>query len=159
MRRVNVMVALLSAAVAGARPAGAATDTDTLSVTATVQSSCSLSGGTLNFGQYTAGQPTDLDVSGTINYVNCSGDLSFALDGGASGSVAARQMRSGTNRLNYQIYRNPTRNAVWGTGGESQGVILTVPGSGSVPVYGRIPRNQGVPDGVYTDLVNITLTF
>lgn len=101
MRRVNVMVALLLAAVAEARPAGAATDTDTLSVTATVQSSCSLSGGTLNFGQYIAGQPTDLDVSGTINYVNCSGDLSFALDGGASGSVNARQMRSGTNRLNY----------------------------------------------------------
>lgn len=48
---------------------------------------------------------------------------------------------------------------MWGTGGESQGVILVNPQSGSVPVYGRIPRSQGVPDGVYTDLVNITLTF
>ncbi len=158
-RRADVMVAVLLAAVAGARPAGAATDTDTLSVSATVQSSCSLSGGTLNFGQYIAGQPNDLDVTGTINYVNCSGELSFALDGGGSGSISARQMRSGTNRLNYQIYRNPTRSAVWGTGGDSQGVILTVPQSGSVPVYGRIPRGQGVPDGMYSDHVNVALTF
>ena len=33
---------------------GSATDTDELTVTATVLSACSLSGGTLNFGQYTS---------------------------------------------------------------------------------------------------------
>lgn len=137
----------------------AGTDTDQLSVTATVQSGCSLSGGTLSFGQYVSGQPNDLDAVGTIGFVNCSGSLTFALDGGTSGSVSSRQMRSGASRLGYQIYRNAARNAVWGTGADAHGVILLTPQSGSVQVYGRIPRSQTIPDGVYTDTVNITLTF
>jgi spore coat protein U-like protein len=150
---------LLAAATAVSYPAAAATDTDQLTVTATVQSSCALSGGSLNFGHYVAGQPNDLDVTGTINYINCSGNLSFALDGGGSGSVTARQMRSGANRLSYQIYRNSTRTAIWGTGTDAHGVILLSPQTGSVQVYGRIPRGQAVPDGIYSDVVNITLTF
>jgi spore coat protein U-like protein len=137
----------------------AATDTDTLNVTATVRSGCALSGGSLDFGQYVSGQATDLDVTGTIAYTNCSGTLSFALDGGGSASITARQMRSGTNRLNYQIYRNATRSAIWGTGSDAQGVTLLTTQSGTVTVYGRIPKSQTVPDGTYTDTVNITLTF
>ena len=31
--------------------------------------------------------------------------------------------------------------------------------SGSVTVYGRIPASQVVPEGTYTDTVNVTLTF
>ena len=31
--------------------------------------------------------------------------------------------------------------------------------SGSITVYGRIPSSQVVPDGTYTDTVNMTLTF
>jgi spore coat protein U-like protein len=157
--RFSPVLLLLLPLAAGGTPALAGTDTDQLSVTATVQSGCSLSGGSLNFGQYVSGQTTDLDVTGAINYVNCTGNLSFALDGGSSGSVGARQMRSGANRLSYQIYRNSTRTAVWGTGSDEHGVILLVPQSGSVPVYGRIPKAQTVPDGVYADTVNITLTF
>ena len=147
------------AMVADAPPAGSATDTDVLQVTATVQTSCSLSGGNLDFGTYTSGQPGNLDATGTINFVNCSGNLSFALDGGGGGNVNARYMQQGANRLFYQIYRNSVRNAVWGTGSESHNVVLLGAQSGSVPVYGRIPAGQTVPDGTYTDTVNITLTF
>jgi spore coat protein U-like protein len=152
-------VAATLASVLAPFSAKAGTDTDQLTVTATVLSSCSLSGGTLNFGQYISGQTTDLDVTGAINYVNCSGNLTFALDGGGSGSVNARQMSSGANRLNYQIYRNPTRSAVWGSGADAQAVTLLATQSGTVSVHGRIPKNQVVPDGTYTDVVNITLTF
>jgi spore coat protein U-like protein len=159
LRRLMLVPAPFLVALAAAAPAIAATDTDQLTVTATVSSSCSLNGGSLNFGQYVTGQTTDLDVTGAINYVNCSGQLSIALDGGASGSISNRQMVSGSGRLSYQIYRNPTRTAIWGTGGDSLGVILTIPQSGSVPVYGRIPRGQSVVDGVYTDTVTITLSF
>ncbi|MGD9508896.1 MAG: spore coat U domain-containing protein [Geminicoccaceae bacterium] len=142
-----------------AAPARAGTDTDILTVTATVLSACSLSGGTLNFGSYTSGQTANLDVTGVINYVNCSGSLTFALDGGLSGNVNARQMQQGANRLSYQIYRNAVRNAVWGTGADAQGVVLVGTQSGSVTVYGRIPSGQVVQDGTYTDTVNVTLTF
>ena len=98
-------------------------------------------------------------MTGTINYVNCSGNLSFALDGGGSGNINARQMSSGSGRLNYQIYRNAARNAVWGTGADAQGVMLIGTQSGATSVYGRIPASQIVADGTYTDVVNITLTF
>jgi spore coat protein U-like protein len=148
-RRPHSAQLLLALALAAMPMAArAATDTGTLAVTATVRSGCALSGGTLNFGQYVSGQATD-----------CNGSLSFALDGGGSASVTAREMRSGTNRLSYQIYRNATRNAIWGTGSDAQGVTLLSTQSGSVTVYGRIPKSQTVPDGTYTDTVNITLTF
>ena len=150
---------LLAAAVAASPATHAATVTDVLNVSATVLSSCALNGGTLSFGDYTSGQQNDLDVDGAINYVNCSGTLTFALDGGGSGDINARQMRQGANRLNYQIYRTSSRSAVFGTGADAQGKILIGTQTGSLTVYGRIPKNQVVPDGVYTDIVNITLTF
>ena len=147
------------ALVAVAQPARSGTDTDVLAVTATVISACSLSGGALSFGSYTSGQTANADVDGTINYVNCSGTLTFALDGGTSGNINARQMSSGVSRLNYQIYRDPTRSAVWGTGANAQSQILLETRNGSITVYGRIPGGQVVPAGTYTDTVNITLTF
>lgn len=150
----------VAATTAFAQPTRAGIDTDVLTVTATVLSACSLSGGaSLNFGTYTTGQPSNSDVNGTINFVNCSGTLTFALDGGSSGNVNARQMRNGASILNYQLYRNPPRTAIWGLGADAQ-VHLQLGGqSGSVTVYGRIPGGQVVPEGTYTDTVNVTLTF
>jgi spore coat protein U-like protein len=135
------------------------TDTDTLTVTATVQSACALNGGTMTFGQYLSGQTTNLDVTGQINYANCSGTLSFELDGGQAADINNRSMLSGTNKLNYQLYRNTARNAIWGTGSNAQGLQLLQPLSGKIDVYGRIPSGQAVPAGSYTDTVNVTLTF
>lgn len=161
VRAMSAARFLLAVTIAAlhASSARSAVDTDVLTVTATVLSACSLSGGTLSFGSYTSGQTQNLDVDGTVNYVNCSGSLSFALDGGGSGNVNARQMSQGANRLNYQIYRNSVRNAVWGSGADAHGVVLLGTQSGAVTVYGRIPANQVVPAGTYTDTVNITLTF
>ena len=150
---------LLAAAVAASPATHAATVTDVLNVSATVLSSCALNGGTLSFGDYTSGQQTDLDVDGTINYVNCSGTLTFALDGGTSGNINARQMSNGASRMNYQIYRDPTRSSIWGIGANAQTQILLETRNGSITVYGRIPGGQVVPAGTYTDTVNITLTF
>ncbi len=160
MSRAVFAVASMFVGLSLAAPVRAGTDTDQLAVTATVLSACSLSGGTLSFGTYTSGQTANLDVNGTINYVNCSGSLSFALDGGGSGNVNGRQMSSSSSgRLNYQIYRNAARNAIWGTGSDAHGVVLIGTQSGTVTVYGRIPANQVASDGIYTDTVNITLTF
>lgn len=137
----------------------AGTDTDPLSVTATVQSACALNGGTMAFGTYLSGQTTNLDVVGRINYVNCVGTLVFELDGGQSGDVNNRVMLSGGNQLRYQLYRNSARNAVWGVGANALQQTLLVPLTGSVDVHGRIVSGQAVAPGNYSDTVNITLTF
>lgn len=153
----RVLAALALAAAPGA--AQAATATDQLTVTATVQSGCTLTGGTLDFGNYVSGQTSNLDANGRIGFANCSGVLTFELDGGQSGNVNARAMRSSGNSLTYQIYRNSVRNAVWGQGQNAMQLQLLQPQSGEVSVYGRIPGGQAVPGGAYVDIVNITLTF
>jgi spore coat protein U-like protein len=126
-----------------------------------VLSGCSLTGGTLDFGNYISGQASALDASGRISYVNCSGRLTFELDGGQAGNVNARKMRSGDSELLYQIYQTSTRNSIWGSGANAFILDLAgaAPVSGDVTVHGRIPGGQAVPGGSYTDIVNITLTF
>ena len=130
-----------------------------MTVTATVQSGCSLTGGTLDFGTYTSGQSTAKDVTGKISFANCNGNLSFELDGGQSGNVDQRKMKAGNNTLAYQLFRNAARSNIFGTGARAQSYTLLVPGSGTLDVYGRIAANQVVPEGTYSDTVNITLTF
>jgi spore coat protein U-like protein len=154
------MILAAACSVFGAGPVDAGTDTDQLTVTATVQSGCALTGGNLDFGQYVAGQTTNLDAVGAINYANCPpGILKFELDGGGSGNVNGRQMSSGSNKLNYQIFRDPNRTANWATGTSGKDVQLLVTQSGKTDVYGRIPGGQTPPPGAYTDVVTITLTF
>ncbi|MEZ5826231.1 MAG: spore coat U domain-containing protein [Geminicoccaceae bacterium] len=140
-------------------PAIAATDTATLTVSATVASSCSLNSATLDFGTYSSGQSANLDSAGTIGFDNCEGNLTFELDGGQSGAVQSRTMASGGNTLTYQLFRDSNRTNIFGTGSNALQQLLLVPQSGTVPVYGRIPQGQAVPAGTYTDTVNITLTF
>jgi spore coat protein U-like protein len=146
-----------------AMPAGlarGATATGQLTVTATVASGCALGGGQMNFGQYTSGQPGNLDVTGSIDYINCPvGILKFELDGGGSGNETNREMSSGSNKLKYQLFRDPNRTANFGSGTSAQQVQLLVNTSGKVSVYGRIPGNQNVAPGNYSDTVTITLTF
>ncbi len=156
--RLSALIASMPLLLVPAAARGG-TDTDTLTVTATVQNACALNGGTMAFGQYLSGQTTNLDATGQINYANCSGTLSFELDGGQAGDVNARKMLSGGNQLTYQLYRTSTRTAIWGTGSNAQGLQLLTPLSGKIDVYGRIPSGQAVPAGTYTDTVNITLTF
>ncbi|MDX6751055.1 spore coat U domain-containing protein [Geminicoccaceae bacterium 1502E] len=150
--------ALILLALAG--PASAGTDQSQLTVTATVRSGCSLTGGSLAFGDYVSGQPNALDAVGSIHFANCpQAVVTFELDGGTNGSTADRRMSSGASKLRYQIYRNTTRTTVWGMGEEALKTQLLVPQSGQVEVYGRIPGGQIVPAGTYTDTVTITLTF
>jgi spore coat protein U-like protein len=124
-----------------------------------VQSGCALSGATFNFGQYTSGQPADLDAVGTINYADCSGNVTLELDGGLSGDVNARQLRAGSRRLAYQIYREAGRTSVWGRGADARVVQFATSQSGRIEVFGRIPGGLVVEPGTYTDTIGVTLTF
>lgn len=151
----------LLAASVGSAPAAADTATGQLAISATVQSGCALTGGTLDFGNYVSGQAAALDATGQISYVNCTGLLTFELDGGQQGNVQNRKMSGNGATLAYQIYRSGARTAIWGLGGDALQLqlISSTPSSGSVPVYGRVLGGQAVPGGAYTDIVNITLTF
>ena len=160
-RSARYAVCAVCALAVLAGDAAGQTETGQLSVSATVLSGCTVIGGTLNFGTYTSGQQAPLDASGQIGYVNCSGRLTFELDGGQEGNVNARKMSGADGKLKYQIFQTSTRNSVWGSGGNAYVLDLlgATPISGDVTVHGRIAGGQTVPGGTYTDIVNITLTF
>jgi spore coat protein U-like protein len=147
-----------------AGPAAAGQATTTFGVSATVQSSCSVSAGTLAFGNYTAATGTPNDTSSTIS-VTCTSGLSYtvALDGGTTTStVNARAMSDGNSHtLTYALYTTSGRTTLFGDGTSS---TQTVGGTGnglaqSVTVYGRIPVAQYVTAASYTDTVGVTVSY
>jgi spore coat protein U-like protein len=82
-----------------------------------------------------------------------------------SGLIATRQMASGAERLDYNLYRDAGRTLVWGQtiGTNTVTVNLTgIPNFGSrnatFTIYGRIPALQNVGAGAYVDSVVITVT-
>lgn len=138
--------------------AAAATATATLTVTASVRSGCSIENGSLDFGDYTAGQTKDLDGKGTIRVRNCPGTVTIELDGGSSGKVNDRTLVNGSERLRYQLYQDPARTRVWGTGSDAASMQL-LQADATVEVFGRIPGGQSVGPGTYTDSVTVTMQF
>lgn len=159
--RLNAATLVLALLSPFAKDAVAGTDTGTLGVSVRVQDVCSIEGGVLDFGTYNGSQGEDADATGSISYFGCTtGQLTFSLDAGQSGDIAGRAMQgSGNSSLTYQLYRNEARTLAWGQGADAMKLNLLRAGSGSVPVYGRIDGGQSVTPGVYSDAVNITLTF
>jgi spore coat protein U-like protein len=161
-------VLALSSLLAGTAPAQAGTNTGSFQVGATVISSCSVSGTTLNFG--TALDPLNsavpVDATSTLT-VQCTNTTPYTLaltagvNAGGASIFAARAMKSGTRLLPYQLYLDAGRASVWGDGTSSS---LTQSGTGtgasqSVTVYGRIPTLTGIVPGAYTDTVTVTISY
>jgi spore coat protein U-like protein len=90
------------------------------------------------------------------------------LSQGSSNSYAQRTLRSGTSVLNYNLFNGATYTQIWGNGtGGSVRVaysLLVNPGNFAVnvmdhPIYGRIPAQQAVDTGMYSDTILVTMTF
>lgn len=135
---------------------------------------CQVSANPVSFGTYNPITATPRDSTGRVS-VSCTnsppgGTVSVSyrvrLGSGSAGSFAPRQLGSGPNRLNYNLYSNTGRTNVWGDG--TSGTV-TVTGSFNVQVnrtrsrnhsvYGRIPALQDPAAGSYTDSIVVTLEF
>jgi len=123
----------------------------------------------INFRNYDPSGSSPTDASGTVT-LSCTGVVSLlgtidvASSTGTSSDPNARQMAQAATRLNYNLYIDSSRNAVWGTGANGTNII-SAPLNGllvfnqSVTVYGRIPGRQWVNSGVYADNVIVTITY
>jgi spore coat protein U-like protein len=137
---------------------------------------CTVTAGGVAFGAYDLLASTPDDSTGTVTVTctstgggNTTVNYSAALSTGVSGAYSQRYMKSGTPRLNYNLYRDAARTIVWGNGSGGSSLItgtLTVgPGVGNgtrsatYTVYGRAPALQDVAPGAYSDSIVITLTF
>lgn len=136
----------------------------TMDVSATVVKSCVISATNLAFGNYDPTAATPADASSSIT-VTCTPGTSFTvgLNAGtvAGATVTSRKMASGTNRLSYALYSDAARTTNWGntpgTDTPAAGTALVTPSV--LTVYGRVPAQQAVVAGSYTDTVTITVSY
>lgn len=136
--------------------------TTTFAVTATVISTCIVAATPLAFGNYDA-SGADTDATNTVTVTCTSGtsyDVGLDAGGGSGATVATRKMTSGANTLDYTLYSDAGRTTVWG---DTVGTDTVNATAGVLPtahtVYGRIPSGQYVPTGLYTDTINVTVTY
>lgn len=138
------------------------TVTTTFNVSATVVDDCQVSATNLVFGDYRAITATDLDANSTVA-VRCTLATAYeiGLDQGLGGSsVNDRRMVQGANELSYQLFRDAARTQNWGNTPTTDTVAGTGTGnSQNFQVYARIPSNQSVATGAYTDTITVTVTF
>ncbi|NCU10725.1 MAG: spore coat protein U domain-containing protein [Sphingomonadaceae bacterium] len=163
MRRRLTMAAALCG-LTSAEMAQAATAQTTMGISATVLNACIVSATDMAFGTYDPTSASATDSTSSIN-VTCTIGTSFSvgLNAGstAGASVTARQMASGSDRLNYALFSDAARTTNWGnTPGTNTPAPTTATAlPATLTVYGRIAAQQNVPAGSYTDTVTITVTY
>ncbi len=127
---------------------------------------CSVNVSGVNFGTYDPFSTTPTDTSGDI-HINCTADTPYiiTLDAGINSSYNyfPRKMRniSGISTLEYNLYRDVSYSEVWGDG---QPGTYTVSGSTSgttdtLKIFGRIPSDQRVESGSYTDVISVLVEW
>ena len=165
---------LLAAALASTALFGnamAATAVQDLTVEAQIASECIIAApSTFQFGNYSpvnANKAAALDGSGTISVTCTSGSTAPMITLGeglwpfsAAPTTPLRQMASAANRLAYFLYLDAGRTTAWGNTAGTGRLVAEVMGTPSVEtIYGRVPMNQNLPVGSYSDTVVVTVTF
>lgn len=143
--------------------AQAATATGNVAISASVANNCTVSGGTLDFGAYdpiVTHAATNLDVNGTVT-VRCTRgtNAQVGLDLGANASGSNRRMSNGSGEyLQYELYTAAARATVWN---DTNRVAYAAASRSpfDMTVYGRVPMDQDVVSGAFTDTVVATIEF
>lgn len=156
-------IILTLTAVTATGAAQAVTAVSTLAVTASVLTSCLVTATPLAFGPYDPAVGSAIDAANALQ-VTCTTGTAFTVGlnagAGAGATEAIRKMNNGTNLLNYSLYSNAARTALWGaTVGTNTLAAIASEVPASIPVYGRIFAGQNVSAGNYTDLVNVTVNY
>jgi spore coat protein U-like protein len=167
-RRLLALLAAAALTLAVSLVAGAATTTATFEVKVTIQSECTLSATTLDFGAIGGLDPIagNRDGQSTLT-VTCTPQTPYQVgmdQGNVSGStVLDRLMSTGTATLRFQLYKEANRTNIWGNTPGAGGNTLGGTGTGSaqtLTVYGRIPGGQGQPQaGAYSSVVTAAITY
>ena len=124
--------------------------------------SCTISATPISFGVYNVFSPSDLVSTGSISF-SCTGfswTMSVYLSKGSGSSNNPRQLVSGSNRINYNLYMDASHTQIWGDPNpNSYSRTWAFNANDTLTVYGLIPAGQDVRVGSYTDLVVATINF
>ncbi len=150
---------------AGSLVNAAGSTTATLATNATVANNCTITTSPVAFGAYDpvgANASANLDGSGTLTVACTKGATStIGLDLGGNASGGARRLSNGSAFLTYEFYQDSNRSTPWGN---AVGTVVSLAAAPSkdgraLTVYGRIPSNQDVSSGSYSDTVTATVNF
>jgi len=151
--------------------AQALTNTGVMDVSATIDSSCSVSASRMAFGIVLPGVSKDTTAVVTANctsgtaYTVDIGDGLYHITTGGTGGQYRREMASAANRLPYVIYIDSTRaTAIDATAVALNNLLTTTVGNAvdqPVTIYGRViaAESTAKPAGSYADTVTITIGF
>lgn len=137
------------------------TPTKSLTISLTVTNDCTITAPPVNFGSapLVSGFPT---VSQSISLI-CSKGMSYTVGMGNGGDYAngRRRMVSGTNRLEYDIFK--ADNTVWGMNGSARANGPAIADGVSQQTIGytaRVYTDQPTPPvGVFADSVIVDVSF
>lgn len=137
-----------------------------LSAAATAEAACTISTTAVNFGSYNVFSASADNATGQVTY-RCTAPrpplVTIQLDKGGAPTFNPRQMRMGSEILNYNLYLDSTRSTIWGDGtGGSQTYTRANPPLNqniNVNVFGQIPADQDVSAGSYGATVTATIFF
>ena len=144
--------------------AQATTATTTFRVTAKVQAVCAITASDLAFGNYSSQTASPL-LGTTLLRATCTPGTTYnvGLNAGTSAGATVNQRKmvaTGAQVLNYQLYKDSSRSAIWGNTVGTDTVTGT--GTGLAldhTVYGSIPAAQVVPAGDYADTITVTIAY
>lgn len=142
----------------------AQTSQTTMDISATVVEACAVTATNLAFGTYDPTALSPVDATSSITVTCTPGTVfSVGLNAGttAGATVTSREMASGSDRLGYGLYQDTARSVNWGnTPGTDTPTAATAGLTASVlTAYGRVPAQQAVAAGSYTDTVTITVSY
>ena len=140
------------------------TATTTFRVTAKVQAVCAITASDLAFGNYSSQTGSPL-LGTTLLRATCTPGTTYnvGLNAGTSAGATVNQRKmvaTGAQVLNYQLYKDSSRSAIWGNTVGTDTVTGT--GTGLAldhTVYGSIPAAQVVPAGDYADTITVTIAY
>lgn len=159
---VFTRTALAAALLAAAPLAFAATADDTMTVSITIENSCTIAANDLAFGTRNT-LATDIDADTTVDIV-CTGagplTIAFTAGAGTAATFASRKMTDAisSDTIDYTLYSDAARTQV--LGGTTVISGTSTGGTDSFPVYGRVFGGQDPKTvGSYGDTVTATVTF
>ena len=161
--RLSAGLTMASAGALVASPCAAAgRATNQFQASVSPISSCSVSAAPLIF-LIPVPTNTNVDSTSTIT-ISCPPQTAFTIDidaGLYSNGINRRVFNAGYNAyINYDVYKDPPRSAVWGTGGAKNVAGNSgLTGVALLTVYGRVASVKTLQSGSYNDTLTVTVTF
>ena len=161
----NTLAVAALAFASSAAFAGPSPQTDDFVVSITLQNDCAITFNDIDHGTVTT-LAADNDAAST-GEITCSfaDTYNIALNvGTGGGTYGTRNLASGADTLDFNVYTTAARDTVWGDGSGGSAVLTgTSTGGGtadSIDVYSRVFGSQtGKPEGTYSSTITATATF